>query len=102
MTTPGSDSRMASPPPSGDEPKRIPPEVLEAINQGDYVVCYAKCWRCQFGQCTTEPHTWMDDEDIAHAGLKVPTTPAAWALLAAEKPCGCSCMSIHRSPAKSP
>lgn len=71
-------------------------EILAAIQRGNAIVCYAKCWPCQFGQCTDEPHTWMDDDDIEHAELTRPTTPEGWATLAADKPCGCHCMAGRR------
>jgi hypothetical protein len=66
-------------------------EIVAALTAGNAIVCYSKCWGCQFGQCTDGPHTWMDDEDITHAGLAMPTTPEGWAALATEKPCGCHC-----------
>lgn len=75
-----------------DEPKPVPAEVVDAIKRGDYVVCMAKCWPCQFGQHDSEPHTWMDDEDIEHAGLPVPSTPEGRAALVEDRPCGCHCM----------
>ena len=75
----------------------IPPDVIAAIKSGDFLACYAKCWPCQFGQCTDEPHTWMDDEDIeATKDLERPTTAEGWAALAATRPCGCHCMKRHR------
>jgi hypothetical protein len=79
-----------------EEPKPVPQEVVDAIGRGDYVVCYAKCWPCQFAQHSDEPHTWMDDEDREHAGIPKPTTPDEWAALAADKPCGCHCNEAHR------
>lgn len=69
--------------------------IVAALKRGDAIVCYAKCWACQFGQCTDEPHTWMDDEDREHAGIPAPTTSDARAALAAEKPCGCRCNAKH-------
>ena len=73
-------------------------EIVDALRAGNAIVCYAKCWPCQFGQCSTEPHTWMDDEDAAHAGLTVPKTPEEWAALAVEKPCGCDCNQREVTP----
>jgi len=66
-------------------------EIVKALRIGDAIFCYAKCWPCQFGDCIEGPHTWMDDEDAAHAGLTVPKTAEQWAALAVEKPCGCHC-----------
>lgn len=40
---------------------------------------------------TLGPYTWMDAEDLDHAGIPAPTTTEGWAVLAAEKPCGCHC-----------
>jgi hypothetical protein len=55
------------------------------------IVCYAKCSPCQFGECEPGPHTWMESEDLDHAGIPTPTSPEGWLTLAAEKPCGCRC-----------
>jgi hypothetical protein len=78
-----------------DQPKLTPEqaaEIVAALKRGDAIVCYSKCWPCQFGQCPPcVPHTWMDDEDITHAGLTVPTTGEQWDSLADERPCGCPC-----------
>jgi hypothetical protein len=80
-----------------DQPKPTPKQladVVDALKQGNAIVCYAKCWPCQFGQCTDEPHTWMDDDDRDHAGIPKTTTPGE---LADQKPCGCPCMAEHRA-----
>lgn len=80
-----------------DQPKPTPKQladVVDALKQGTAIVCYAKCWPCQFGQCTDQPHTWMDDEDRQHAGVPAGTTAAELADL---KPCGCPCMAEHRA-----
>jgi len=80
-----------------DQPKLTPDaaaEIVAAIRQGSAIVCYAKCWPCQFGQCTDEPHTWMDDDDREHAGIPASATAAE---LATQKPCGCHCMAEHRA-----
>lgn len=74
-----------------DQPKLSPEEareIVKALRAGDAIVCYAKCWPCQFGQCTDEPHTWMDDEDREHAGIPADTSAAD---LAKSHPCGCRC-----------
>lgn len=79
------------------EPKLTPEaaaEILAALKAGNAIVCYSKCWPCQFGQCSDEPHTWMDDDDREHAGIPAGTTAAQ---LAAQKPCGCHCMADHRA-----
>jgi hypothetical protein len=66
------------------------------------IICFSKCWPCQFDVHSTEPHTWMDGEDIDHAianrhkgfvgprGGKLRKRPPA-EKLAAEFPCGCWC-----------
>jgi hypothetical protein len=80
-----------------DQPQPTPKqfaEVVDALRQGNAIVCYAKCWPCQFGQCTDQPHTWMDDEDREAASIPADTTAAQ---LAAQKPCGCHCMAEHRA-----
>lgn len=82
---------------STEQPKLSPEqaaEIVAALKKGDAIVCYAKCWPCQFGQCADQPHTWMDDDDREHAGIPA-STPAAE--LAATKPCGCHCMAEHRA-----
>jgi hypothetical protein len=82
-----------------DKPKLTPQQaadVLNALKRGEAIVCLTKCWPCQFGQHTDSPHTWMDDEDIEHAGLPAPTGHASRAKLATERPCGCYCNEAHR------
>ncbi|WP_280357118.1 hypothetical protein [Nocardia otitidiscaviarum] len=61
-------------------------QITAAIESGEAIVCYAKCWPCQFGEHQNPPrwHTWADDDDIAHAkatGQPDPTTSR----------CGCHC-----------
>lgn len=53
------------------------------------IICYARCWACQFGQCFEPPqvHTWMDREDAEHAGVAWPMSPDQQA----ERRCACSC-----------
>lgn len=64
------------------------------------MIVYAKCWDCQFGQHSGEPHTWMDSEDIEYAkDVAWPETPEAWAALAATHPCGCWCLKEQPCPA---
>lgn len=65
--------------------------MAEAIAAGGAVVCYAKCWECQFGDHYDPPraHTWMDDEDAAHAGVTLPVDPNLPGKL-----CGCSCARV--------
>lgn len=79
-----------------DQPKITPEvagELAQALRTGSYSACYAKCSSCQFGACPGDVHTWMDSEDIEFAaGIDYPTTPEAWAALAADRPCGCPCM----------
>ena len=70
-------------------------EILNTIKRGDAIFCLAKCWPCQFGQHSDEPHTWMDDDDREHAGLPKPTTQE-YAAFVAKHPCGCWCNEAHR------
>lgn len=67
----------------------------------EVIICYAKCWPCQFGDHSTEPHTWMDSEDIEHEGMAPPQSPEDRAQLAAERPCGCHCNEANRSAQRS-
>lgn len=55
-------------------------------------VCYAKCTPCQFGEHDPNPHSWMESDDLEHAGVPTPQTEQEWAALAAKDPCGCYCM----------
>lgn len=84
-----------------DLPKPTPEHVaavVDAIKQGSAIVCYAKCWPCQFGDHDDQPHTWMDSDDREHAGIPASTTAAE---LAEQKPCGCWCLAEHRARAAS-
>lgn len=57
------------------------------------IVCYAKCWGCQFGDHPGGKHTWMDSEDIEFAeDVQMPTSPEEWDALAESHPCGCWCV----------
>jgi hypothetical protein len=61
-------------------------QVLAAIKAGDAIVCYTKCWPCNFGDHYDPPqwHTWADSEDVEHAqntGQPDPRTSR----------CGCDC-----------
>lgn len=68
-------------------------EALDsAIASGNAIVCYAKCWPCQFGQCydPPKPHPWWDDEDVEHCkatGRKPP-----------EGNCACVCAGEAGQP----
>jgi hypothetical protein len=64
------------------------------------IICYSKCWDCQFGHHSGKPHTWMDSEDIEFAkDVAWPETPEAWAALAQSHPCGCWCLKTPPCPA---
>lgn len=68
-------------------------QVAEAIASGQVVVHYAKCWPCQVypRQCYDPPqaHTWMDEDDAAHAGVTLPVDPNE-----AGRLCGCDCAKV--------
>lgn len=73
-------------------PEPTPTEALiAALNSGtaSMIVCYTKCWACQFGDHFDEPtpHTWMDDKDAEHAGVSYPLSDED----AAKHNCGCYC-----------
>lgn len=48
------------------------------------VVCYTKCWACQFGEHDAEWHTWADPDDVAHAAATGQADPSSVR-------CGCYC-----------
>lgn len=57
------------------------------------IVCYAKCWECNLGECPGGAHTWMDADDIdCDPAVVYPTSPEGWAALAVDRPCGCPCV----------
>jgi hypothetical protein len=62
------------------------------------IVCYAKCTPCQFGEHPRDPHTWMESEDLEHAGMPTPSTEEAWLELDLSKPCGCHCNQRQAVP----
>lgn len=59
------------------------------------IVCFNRCWGCQFQEHPNEPHTWMDGEDIEHAEkqgeMTPPSTPEEWQALTESHPCNCHC-----------
>jgi len=61
-------------------------KLLDALRNRpqDIVVCYSKCWSCQFGEHTSEWHGWADEEDIAHAAETGQPDPS-------KQRCGCYC-----------
>jgi hypothetical protein len=68
---------------------REPPADLSNVDWSQAVVCYTRCWSCQFDYHQKPPkaHTWMDKEDAEHAGHPWPLPPE----VAAAKPCACPC-----------
>jgi hypothetical protein len=48
------------------------------------MVCYTKCWSCQFGEHASEWHTWADADDIQHAASTGQADPSSGR-------CGCYC-----------
>jgi hypothetical protein len=81
----------------------LAPEVAtrlaDALKAGNPIICYARCWPCQFGSHDTSPHTWMDDEDREHAGHPAPITADERDAFAAKHPCGCHCNEGNRRTA---
>lgn len=74
-----------------EDPKISAAQALAAIEAGQAIVCYSKCYSCMFGLCPSPRrwHSWADDEDIAHAaehGLPDPS----------DSRCGCSCADVER------
>jgi hypothetical protein len=67
------------------------------------LVCYAKCSPCQLGEHPSEPHTWMESEDIeGDPDVAAPASPEDWAALAAAAPCACHCMRPTTTPKEHP
>lgn len=79
---------------SAPEPQKLTDEkaaeVVAAIERGDAIVCYAKCWPCQFGQHfdPTMWHTWADGEDVQHARNTGQPDPS-------KSRCGCWCAEVR-------
>lgn len=71
--------------PDDDKPSRaeVAEAVASALTSGYAIVCWTKCWACQFDehQDPPFPHTWGDEEDFAHAkatGQPEPGNCACW------------------------
>lgn len=73
------------------EPKITPQQIADAINEGQAVVCYARCYSCMF-DCHEDPprwHTWAGSDDVEHAAKTGQPDPS-------ESRCGCSCADVPR------
>lgn len=58
------------------------------------IVCYARCWGCQFGSHLGGVHTWMDEEDIGFSKTATrPGNPHGWKQLGTTHPCACWCVT---------
>lgn len=62
---------------------------------GGIILCYANCEPCMYEfEHPRRPHTWMGDEDLAHAKrteqVPVDITDEQ---LAQDYPCGCWCVA---------
>lgn len=70
-----------------DHPTPEEAETLLAALQGQApaIVCYSRCWPCQFDQHydPPTPHPWADDDDRAHAKATSQTEPTG--------NCACRC-----------
>lgn len=55
----------------------------------DVMVCYQKCWPCNFGQHYDPPewHTWVDSEDVEAAEAAGQPAPT-------KSRCGCFCAVV--------
>ena len=77
-----------------EEQNLTPPELAElteAIAQRiQMIVCYTKCWSCQFGEHDKEWHTWADEDDIAHAANTGQPDPS-------DTRCGCYCQRNEKN-----
>lgn len=48
------------------------------------IVCYTKCWACNFDQHDSKWHPWADFEDVEHAANTGQPDPS-------DQKCGCYC-----------
>lgn len=66
-----------------------PPADLSNVDWSQAIVCYSRCWSCQFDhhQKPPKPHTWMDEDDAQHYGHPWPLPPE----VAATNQCACPC-----------
>ena len=73
---------------SGHEPpsQEVIDQITELLSKRDtsVLVCYTKCWSCQFGEHASEWHTWADGDDVAHALATGQADPSS-------QKCGCYC-----------
>lgn len=71
------------------EPTPEQPINLDDVDWASAVVCFTRCYACQFGYCFDPPeaHTWMAKEDAEHAGHPWPLPPE----VAATNQCACPC-----------
>jgi hypothetical protein len=61
-------------------------KLMEALKNRPLtaIVCYTKCWSCQFGEHASEWHTWADADDIQYAANTGQADPSS-------QRCGCYC-----------
>lgn len=61
-------------------------ELTAAMQNGNYIVCYTKCWGCMTGEHFDPErwHQWADGEDVEHAANTGQPDPSG-------QRCGCYC-----------
>jgi hypothetical protein len=55
------------------------------MSEGGVIICWTKCWPCNFGQHPGGEHTWADADDIEHAQNTGQPDPSS-------QSCGCWCV----------
>lgn len=69
-------------------PEEAAEQLAEALAGPGLIVCYTRCWACQFDEHhqPPRPHTWADADDIAHAKNTGQPTPGNCACHCAKEP----------------
>lgn len=72
----------------------LAPAPIEALMEAlrtrpqTIMVCYSKCWSCQFNEHDAGWHTWADGDDVAHALSTGQQDPS-------RQRCGCYCQKTE-------
>lgn len=70
-----------------EDTRPVAEQLAAALKAGAAIVCYTRCYACQFGCCfdPPEPHTWGAEDDFEHARATGQPDPGN---------CGCSCARV--------